>query len=260
MKNDLILEVCVDSVESAIAAQRGGAQRVELCTNLLEGGVTPSVGLIAAVRAAISIDLNVMIRPRAGDFCYSDAEVDIMRRDILLAKEQRANGVVLGLLDVDGNVDKDHTRELVEIAAPLKVTFHRAFDMSQDLFRALADLEATGVHCILTSGGEQTALEGVRTLRRLVEAANGQLSIMAGSGIKQRNVAKIVRETGVRLVHASLKLSVPSAMHFQNRKISMGGVKGREYHRYVVDEHEVQRLLRAALNGAERREVPLKTE
>jgi copper homeostasis protein len=260
MKNDLILEVCVDSVESANAAQRGGAQRIELCANLLEGGVTPSAGLIAAVRRAISIDLNVMIRPRAGDFCYSEEEIDIMRRDILLAKEQRANGVVLGLLDVDGNVDRAHTRELVEIAAPLKVTFHRAFDMSQDLFRALADLEATGVHCILTSGGEQTALEGVRTLRRLVEAANGQLSIMAGSGIKERNVAKIVRESGVRLVHASLKLLVASAMHFQNRKISMGGVKGREYHRYVVDEQEVQRLLRAALNGAEPRAGSVKTE
>ena len=253
MNHELILEVCVDSVESAIAAARGGARRVELCASLLEGGVTPSAGLIAAVRDAISIDLNVMIRPRAGDFCYSAEEVDIMRRDIRLAKEQGANGVVIGLLDPNGNVNATHTRELVELASPLMVTFHRAFDMSQDLFRSLADLQTIGVHCILTSGGEQTALEGVRTLKCLVESANGQLQIMAGSGIKEQNVAAIVKRTGVRQIHASLKLSVPSTMQFQKRKISMGGLKGREYRRYVVDQQKVERLLRAALNGAERR-------
>ena len=252
MNQDLVLEVCVDSVESAIAAQRGGARRVELCANLIEGGTTPSGGLISAVRDSITIDVNVMIRPRAGDFCYSEPEIDIMRRDILLAKERGANGVVLGLLNSNGNVNKVHTREFVELAAPLKVTFHRAFDMSQDLFRSLADLEGTGVHCILTSGGEQTALEGIGTLKRLVEAANGELAIMAGSGIKERNVAKIVKETGVRQIHASLKLAVPSTMHYQNRKISMGTVKGHEYSRYVVDEQEVQRLLQAALNGSAR--------
>jgi copper homeostasis protein len=252
MNQDLLLEVCVDSVESAIAAQRGGARRVELCANLIEGGTTPSGGLISAVRDNITIDVNVMIRPRAGDFCYSEPEIDIMRRDILLAKERGANGVVLGLLNSNGNVNKVHTRELVELAAPLKVTFHRAFDMSQDLFRSLADLEGTGVHCILTSGGEQTALEGIGTLKRLVEAANGELAIMAGSGIKERNVAKIVKETGVRQIHASLKLAVPSTMRYQNRRISMGTVKGHEYNRYVVDEQEVQRLLQAALNGSAR--------
>ena len=252
MNQDLLLEVCVDSVESAIAAQRGGACRVELCANLIEGGTTPSGGLISAVRDSITIDVNVMIRPRAGDFCYSEPEIDIMRRDILLAKERGANGVVLGLLNSNGNVNKVHTREFVELAAPLKVTFHRAFDMSQDLFRSLADLEGTGVHCILTSGGEQTALEGIGILKRLVEAANGELAIMAGSGIKERNVAKIVKETGVRQIHASLKLAVPSTMHYQNRKISMGTVKGHEYSRYVVDEQEVQRLLQAALNGSAR--------
>lgn len=257
MKKDLILEVCVDSVESAIAAERGGARRVELCTNLLEGGVTPSAGLIAAVRDAISIDLNVMIRPRAGDFCYSAGEIDIMRHDIRLAKEQGANGVVLGLLDSLGNVDAKHTGELVELASPLKVTFHRAFDMSQDLFRSLSDLEQIGVHCVLTSGGEQTALEGVRMLRRLVKEANGQLAIMAGSGIKEQNVAMIVKQTGVRQIHASLKLSVPSTMQFQKRRISMGGLRGREYRRYVVDQQEVERLLRAAVNGAERRKASL---
>ena len=255
MKQDLILEVCVDSVESAIAAERGGARRVELCTNLLEGGVTPSAGLIAAVRDAISIDLNVMIRPRGGDFCYSAEEIDIMRRDIRLAKDQRANGVVLGLLDTSGNVDAIHTRELVELACPLTVTFHRAFDMSRDLFRSLTDLQTLGVHCILTSGGEQTALEGVKTLKRLVESANGGLQIMAGSGIKEQNVAAIVKRSGVRQIHASLKLSVPSAMQFQKRKISMGGLKGREYRRYVVDQQQVERLLRSALNGANGRKA-----
>jgi len=249
MNQDIILEVCVDSVESAASAERGGAHRVELCSNLLEGGVTPSVGLIAAVRRAISIDLGVMIRPRGGDFCYSDIEMKVMQRDIFVAKQEGANGVVLGLLDADGSVDVKRTRQLVELAAPLKVTFHRAFDMSSDLFRSLRNLQMTDVHCILTSGGEQTAFEGAETLRRLVQAASGKIGIMAGGGIDDHNVATLIEQTGVREIHASLRSPAPSPMQYKNDKVSMGSLKGREYQRFVVDQQKVQRLLQAASIG-----------
>jgi copper homeostasis protein len=248
MNSDLILEVCVDSVESAVAAEQGGAQRVELCSNLLDGGVTPSSGLIATVRSRISIGLQVMIRPRGGDFDYSDDEFQIMQRDIVTAKQLGADGVVLGILNMDGRVDSGRTRRLVDLAAPLKVTYHRAFDMSSDLFLALEDLHATGVNTILTSGGKPTAIEGADILRRLVESSNGSVAIMAGGGIEDHNVGSLIEQTGVREIHASLKFPVPSSMRFQNREISMGTLEGREYERFVVRPDKVQKLLYAALH------------
>ncbi len=150
---DLTVEVCVDSLDSAIAAERGGANRVELCASLVEGGVTPSAGLIATARQKISIGLHVMIRPRAGDFYYSADEFDVMRRDVLMAKQLGAEGVVFGILDADANIDIQRTRALVDLARPLKVTYHRAFDMSADLFRSLEQVTETGADRILTSGG-----------------------------------------------------------------------------------------------------------
>jgi len=248
MNSDLVLEVCVDSVESAVAAEQGGAQRVELCSNLLDGGVTPSSGLIATVRSRISVGLQVMIRPRGGDFNYSDDEFQIMQRDIVTAKELGADGVVLGILDMDGRVDTGRTRRLVELAAPLKVTYHRAFDMSSDLFQALEDLHTTGVNTILTSGGKPTAIDGAETLRRLIETSNGGVAIMAGGGIEDHNVGSLIEQTGVREIHASLKFPVPSSMRFQNHQISMGTLEGREYERFVVRPDKVQKLLYAALH------------
>ena len=248
MSKDVTLEVCVDSVESAIAAEQGGAQRIELCSNLVEGGITPSAGLIAAVRRAISIELCTLIRPRGGDFCYSVREMEIMRRDVSAAKQQGADGVALGILDVDGRIDATRMRELAEIAAPMKVTCHRAFDMSYDLFQSVADLQNIGAHCILTSGGKQTAAEGVETLKRIVQAANSRIRIMAGSGIEAHNVAGIVERAGVREIHASLKSSVASPMRFRKEGISMGSLKGMEYQRYVVLGDRVRELLHAAGN------------
>jgi copper homeostasis protein len=249
MNNEVILEVCVDSVDSAVAAERGGAHRVELCSNLLDGGVTPSAGLIATVRQTISIGLHVMIRPRGADFCYSENEFQIMRRDILMAKQLGADGVVLGILDLDGRVDTHRTKQLVDLASPLAVTYHRAFDMSCDLLASLRELQTIGVHCVLTSGGKQSAAEGSEILKRLVAASAGSIAIMAGGGIEDHNVSTLIRQTGVCAIHASLKFPVPSPMRYQNDKISMGSAKGHEYQRFVVHQQKVQKLLEAASNG-----------
>ena len=180
MADDITVEVCVDSVASALAAQRGGAQRIELCSDLLEGGVTPSLGLLAVVRSKVSIDVHPIIRPRPGDFCYSEAEFEIMRRDIELAKSERADGVVLGVLKSNGRVDVERTRQLVELAQPLSVTFHRAFDVSANLLEAFEDVCATGADRLLTSGGEQECLQGIDTVARLVHSSQGRISVMAG--------------------------------------------------------------------------------
>jgi len=241
----VLVEVCVDSVASAVAAQRGGAVRVELCSNLVEGGVTPSAGLIEMTRAAVSLGIYVMIRPRAGDFCYDKDEFEIMKRDIELAKKMRADGVVLGILDVNGNVDVTRTRQLVDLARPLKVTFHRAFDMTTDLLRALEDVCATEAERILTSGGEQTAAEGSAMIAQLVQKSANRIVIMAGSGIKPENARDLVENTGVREIHVGLRNAIPSPMLHRNPKITLGAIKDREYQRFAVVEENIAKLCRA---------------
>ena len=246
MNNNLIVEVCVEAVDSALAAERGGAQRVELCSSLVEGGVTPSAGLIATARQKISIDLHVMIRPRPGDFCYSADEFAAMQRDVLMAKQLAADGVVFGLLGEDGKIDVPRTRQLVDLARPLKTTFHRAFDMSVDPCHSVEHVVETGADRILTSGGARTALEGAATLRSLVETAVGRVIITACGGIDDQNVKAIVEKTGVREIHVRLRTSVASPMRYRNENISMGTVQGSEYQRFIVLEDRVERLLRAA--------------
>ncbi|MGP0020316.1 MAG: copper homeostasis protein CutC [Candidatus Sulfotelmatobacter sp.] len=247
MAEPVLIEVCVDSVASAVAAQQGGATRIELCSDLIEGGITPSAGLIGAVRARVSIGLQVIIRPRGGDFCYTDDEVEIMRRDIAVAKELGADGVVLGILDVDGHVDVRCTRQLVELARPLNVTFHRAFDMSADLFQSLEDVCATGVDRLLTSGAEQKCLQGAETIARLAKSARGRIAIMAGGGIGDYDSAAIIERTGVREIHVGLSTPVPSPMRHHNPRLSMGKVQGREYERAQVLEEDVRNLQSAIL-------------
>jgi copper homeostasis protein len=245
MTQSVRIEVCVDSVASAVAAERGGAARVELCSDLLEGGITPSAGLIATARSTISIDLHPIIRPRPGDFCYSGQEMEIMRRDIEMAKELGADGVVLGILDPQGNVDVERTRELVELARPLSVTFHRAFDMSSDLLRSLDHVCQTGADRILTSGGEQTCLEGMSVIASLVKSARGRILVMAGGGIGHKDAPSIVQHTGVKEIHVGLSSSVAGPMLYRNPRVTISRAKGREYDRVQVLEEDVRTLHRA---------------
>jgi copper homeostasis protein len=250
MNNSVLVEICVDSVESALAAERGGAHRVELCSNLLEGGVTPSAGLIETVRRKVRIGLHVIIRLRGGDFCYSADEFESMKRDVLTAKQFGADGVVFGFLKADGHVNTARTRSLVELARPLSATFHRAFDMAADLNRALEDVIQAGINRVLTSGGEQNAEDGIATIARLVAVAKNRIAVMVGGGIRETNVRRILAETGAREIHANMGRSIPSPMLYRNHKISLGAIRGREYQRVVVLEDRVRRLVEATRAGA----------
>ncbi len=240
----LLFEICVDSVEGALAAQAGGAQRVELCDNLLEGGTTPSAGTIALARQHLAIGLNVIIRPRGGDFCYSDIEFAVMQYDIAQAKQLGANGVVIGLLNPDGAIDKTRTAQLVESARPLSVTFHRAFDMARDPNQALEDLIDLGLDRVLTSGRENSALEGLDLITALVQQANGRIIVMPGGGVNERNLKKIVTQSGVHEVHMTARSSVDSRMTYRNTRPAMGGaLHPPEFTRLVTDANRVRTLI-----------------
>lgn len=200
----LLVEACVDSVASSLAAERGGAARLELCDALFDGGTTPSAGMIAACKAAVSIPVFVMIRPRGGGFVYSDAERDVMRRDVAVARELGADGVVIGGLRPDCVVDVALVRSLVAEARGLPVTFHRAFDLTPDPGEALETLVALGVSRVLSSGGAPTAAEGAPVLGELVRRAGTRIVVMAGGGVRGENVRTLVAVSGVREVHVRL--------------------------------------------------------
>lgn len=216
------IEVCAYSLESCQNAQRAGAARVELCGGLGEGGTTPSAGLIAAVRENIQIDLYVMIRPRGGDFVYEESEIDVMRRDIAIAKSLGANGVVLGVLLPSGGVDLPRTRSLVQHAQPLGVTFHRAFDLTPDPLAALEAIIEAGCERILTSGQKSTAPQGSELLAELVKQANGRIEIMAGGGVLAANALELAA-TGVDTLHLTGKAFRPSRQTYFPADISMAG-------------------------------------
>lgn len=200
----ILVEACVDSVASSLAAERGGARRLELCDALFDGGTTPSAGMIAACKAAVSIPVFVMIRPRGGGFVYSDAERDVMRRDVVVARELGADGVVIGGLRPDSTVDLALVRFLLEAAHELPVTFHRAFDFTPDLEASLELLADAGVQRVLSSGGAPTAVEGASILADLVRQAASRVVVMAGGGVREENVRSLVSVSGVREVHVRL--------------------------------------------------------
>ena len=238
----ILVEIAAHSVQSALAAQAGGAHRVELFSDPLEGGVTPSEGLIAVVRDRLKIPLHVIIRPRGGDFCYSVEERDVMKRDIAVLKRLGVDGVVLGILNPSGSVNVELTRELVEAARPMSVTFHRAIDLCRDLSAALKEVIDSGADRVLTSGGTAVASEGIPVLQSMVREAGQQIAVMAAGGVRPTNVRTIVQQTGVREVHAGLRTAIPSPMRFQNEAVSFG--KGsREFERIVVQERDVRALV-----------------
>ncbi len=204
MRASILVEACVDSVASCIAAERGGAGRLELCDALFDGGTTPSAGMIAACKEAVSIPLFVMIRPRGGGFVFSDIERDVMRRDIGVVREIGADGVVIGGLHSDNTVDVDLVRFLVDEARGLLVTFHRAFDFTPDLETSLESLANAGVQRILTSGGAPAAIDGLTAIADLVRQAGSRLRVMAGGGFRAENVGNVIALTGVREVHVRL--------------------------------------------------------
>ncbi len=226
MSPRVLLEICIDSVESALAAQAGGADRVELCSALFEGGLTPSAGLLETVRERVRIGVAAMIRPRGGDFCYSDDEFAVMKRDLATAKRLGADLIVLGLLNPDGTVDHERTRELIALARPLPVTYHRAFDMARDPFEALDTLLDLGVERLLTSGQERTAVEGLDLISELVRRAGDRIIVMPGGGVTERNLRKILNHTGAREIHGSASGTRESRMTFRNTRVAMGGQVG----------------------------------
>ncbi|CAB5393690.1 unnamed protein product [Rhizophagus irregularis] len=241
-------EVCIDSVQSAVNAENGKASRVELCSNLVEGGTTPSSGMIAAILERIKIPVMVMIRPRGGDFCYSDDEFKVMCLDIQHVKLLGAHGVVFGILKPDGNVDIDRVSKLVDFAKPLKVTFHRAFDMTNNPFKALEDIISIGgIQRILTSGHDSTVLEGLDTIIKLVKQANDRIVIMAGGGIRESNIERILSAIELKEIHISASTTIPSAMEYKISTIHMGrAYYNSEYMINVVSEERLKEMIFAS--------------
>jgi copper homeostasis protein len=243
----MLFEICVDSVAGVHAAQRAGAARVELCAALIEGGLTPSRGMIFRARAVPGVKLHVIIRPRGGDFLFDEDEFAIMRADIETAKVEGADGVVIGALTAAGEIDEIRTRELIALARPLSVTFHRAFDMTPDPFRALETLIGLGVDRVLTSGQEASALEGLPLIAELIDRAGDRIIVMPGGGITARNVERIVAASKPKEIHFAALETAASAMQFRREHVFMGGeLRPPEYDRPVTSAPAIRAVMTAA--------------
>ncbi len=238
---NLIFEISIDSVRSALNAQEAGAHRVELCAGLMEGGTTPGVGMIKTVRKSIDLDMFVIIRPRGGDFFYTDEEFEVMCTDIIEAKLNGADGIVSGALTPDGEIDIEKTKKMVELTYPLPFTFHRAFDMCKDPFNALEQLKKLKVARILTSGQKNSAEEGIDILKELVKKAGNEITIMPGAGINDKNILKLIDETKAREYHFSGKKKYPSDMKYFNHDIVMGNSGNVDEYAIFVSDTEIIR-------------------
>lgn len=243
MTSKIAVEICIDSVEGAVAAQAGGAQRVELCDNLVEGGTTPSSGMIAEVRRMVTLGINVIIRPRGGDFCYSDAEFQVMAQDVAHAKALGADGVVIGLLHPDGTIDSERTAQLITLARPLPVTFHRAFDMVRDQAAALEELIALGIDRVLTSGGEADVIAGLDQITQLVSQSADRTIIMPGGGVTPENAHHVIQTSGAREIHLSARSPIESKMTYRNERVYMGLPGMPEYQRKTTDVERVRAVV-----------------
>ena len=240
MSGNLIFEVCVDTLYGTLAAQTGGAQRIELCANLAEGGTTPSLGMVETCLKHCSLDIMMMIRPRSGNFIYSDLEMEVMRRDIGYAKVLGVKGVVLGVLDEHNQIDIARTTELVKLARPLKVCFHRAFDLADDPFKALEDVITCGADRLLTSGQAPSAETGKSLIQQLVSQADDRISIMPGAGINAENIQSILADTHAKEFHASAREEV------QTRPMAISMGSGDKGSRQETSIEKIRAILKAA--------------
>ncbi len=242
--NGIFLEICANSPTAALAAQRAGASRVEFCQSLELGGTSPSYGQLKLARKALTIGLHVLIRPRGGDFLYNEQEFEEMKEDIAFCKEIGCDGVVIGILNKDGSVDKTRMQELVKLAKPMCVVFHRAFDRCNNPSQSLEDIIDLGCDRILTSGLQNTAWDGRDLLKELIAQANGRIEIMPGAGVNANNVKELIQYTGARSVHASAKDSKPSAMAYKQETVQGmdEDVVGTSYARVVELIEQIKSL------------------
>jgi copper homeostasis protein len=238
----MIIEIVVFNIESSIQAQLGGADRIELCDNPAEGGTTPSVGVIEQAKKNLSIEVYVMIRPRGGDFCYSDHEFAAMQRDIEICKELKVEGVVFGILTSDGKIDRERNKRLIDMARPMKVTCHRAFDMTNDPLEALEDCIAVGFDRILTSGQQPHAVKGIDRIAQLIKISNERIIIMPGSGVTEETVGEIVSKTGAKEIHFSARRFVASKSSSQNKLIRFTDPMPSEPGNWIADAAAIQRI------------------
>ena len=244
----MLLECCVDCVESALEADRGGADRLELCANLLIGGTTPDINLFYRVKRQVKAKVNVLLRPRFGDFCYTDEEFAILEADVRLFAEAGADGIVIGVLNPDGTVDEPRMERLMKAAGGLPVTFHRAFDVTRDAMEALEACKRLGVATILTSGQQNSAMKGRELLKELVEKA-GDVDILVGSGVNSKNLPTLL-QTGAKSYHMSAKKVVESPMTYRREGVSMGLPMMSEFTLWRCDGDELARA-RAILDAAD---------
>ena len=232
----MTLEIIAFNVPSCAAAETAGAQRIELCDNPAEGGTTPSYGFIKEARKILSIPLFPIIRPRGGDFLYSHEEFECIKNDIIICKNLGCDGVVTGLLNADGTIDKVRTEILVKLAYPLPLTFHRAFDRVRDAKQALEDCIEIGCQRILTSGLYANVDEGLQNLKKLMAQANERIIIMPGSGVRAGNIKNILEETGAKEIHSSARKFIPSLMNYKNPDLP------ENLQTYFVDEEEIKQM------------------
>jgi copper homeostasis protein len=246
--NKIVIEVCATSLDSAIAAEQGGAKRIELCDNIIEGGTTPSSGTILLARKYLKIDLFILIRPRGGDFLYNDIEFELMKADIIMAKKLKADGVVIGILDKNGFVDMKRTEELINLARPMGVTFHRAFDMSADPFKVLDQLIELKIDRLLTSGQKNKAIQGAPLINKLITKSNNKIEIMPGSGINVDNFIELAQKTGAKNFHLTGRKKVNSLMNYQNKEVLLSGSNQNADFEWAITDKEMIKKIVSMIN------------
>lgn len=238
---DTILEICVDSLESAVAAENGGADRLELCQDLIIGGTTPGPKLFEAVRRKVRIPVHVLIRPRYGDFCYTDSEMEQMKEEADMFRNLGADGIVIGILLPDGNLDRVRMEELIRKKGEMSVTLHRAFDVCKDPIRTLEEAKELGIQTILTSGQQDSCQKGTRLLGKLQSLSRDQICILAGGGVTPENIEDLYQKTKIRAFHMSARVATESAMKFRNPDVHMGTADISEYSLFRTSQEKVRK-------------------